>query len=329
MDLRTMCALQTMTNPRHYGPITCLCIDRKRTWLVIGTSIGVLSLWDLRFGLHLRSWHSRGMSGSKSRIHQIVIHPTKGHGKWIMVAVETSRRSTDRISSPIIEVWDIESAVLIETFMTRTVVSSTAEPTQEPQEITGLEAESGPAAAIAALVRSREGLSTSAERRGGDEFIPPPVPDIRAMLVGIDFGGHGLHRLDFANQEGASAMRSVSRGFMITGSEDRKIRLWDLSTLPRTSILSGVEADYERPSYNSIATGKAACHVETWPAASGNHNNRPAQRISLITQSQQTLLKSHLDVITALACIDSPFRGGIISADRAGVIKVWRVEGVE
>jgi phosphoinositide-3-kinase regulatory subunit 4 len=31
-------------------------------------------------------------------------------------------------------------------------------------------------------------------------------------------------------------------------------------------------------------------------------------------------------VITALACIDAPFRGGIVSGDRTGVIKVWRVE---
>jgi phosphoinositide-3-kinase regulatory subunit 4 len=66
--------------------------------------------------------------------------------------------------------------------------------------------------------------------------------------------------------------------------------------------------------------------VETWPAPSSQTTNRPPQRISLITHNQQTLLKSHQDVITALACFDSPFRGGIVSGDRAGVIKVWRAE---
>ena len=40
-------------------------------------------------------------------------------------------------------------------------------------------------------------------------------------------------------------------------------------------------------------------------------------------------MKTHQDVVTALACIDSPFRGGIVSGDRAGVVKVWRVEQVE
>lgn len=67
-------------------------------------------------------------------------------------------------------------------------------------------------------------------------------------------------------------------------------------------------------------------NVETWSTATNNHNNRPAQRMSLINHNQQDLLKAHQDTITALACLDSPFRGGIVSGDRAGVIKVWKVE---
>ena len=81
-----------------------------------------------------------------------------------------------------------------------------------------------------------------------------------------------------------------------------------------------------RWAFSSVVNGKAATYVETWPAPSSQANNRPPQRISLITHNQQTLLKSHQDVITALACFDSPFRGGIVSGDRAGVIKVWRAE---
>lgn len=60
----------------------------------------------------------------------------------------------------------------------------------------------------------------------------------------------------------------------------------------------------------------------------GNQNQHAASRTNLITHHQQNLLKAHQDCITALACIDSPFRGGIVSGDRAGVIKVWRVDEV-
>lgn len=56
-----------------------------------------------------------------------------------------------------------------------------------------------------------------------------------------------------------------------------------------------------------------------------SQNNRAPQRMSMISHHQQNLLKAHQDIITALGCIDAPFRGGIVSGDRAGVLKVWRV----
>lgn len=48
--------------------------------------------------------------------------------------------------------------------------------------------------------------------------------------------------------------------------------------------------------------------------------------MSLIAHNQQNLLRNHQDIITATVCIDSPFRGGLVSGDRAGVIKVWRID---
>ena len=79
---------------------------------------------------------------------------------------------------------------------------------------------------------------------------------------------------------------------------------------------------------NASENDPVSSYVETWPAAPSG-GSRPSQRISLISQHQQNLLKSHQDVVTALACIDAPFRGGIVSGDRAGVVKVWRVDFAE
>ncbi len=83
-------------------------------------------------------------------------------------------------------------------------------------------------------------------------------------------------------------------------------------------------------STSRAASAVASTHVETWPSvSSAGQSNRPPQRLSLINHNQQNLLKAHQDTVTALACIDSPFRGGIVSGDRAGVIKVWKVEGLD
>ncbi|KAH0578433.1 hypothetical protein H2248_003581 [Termitomyces sp. 'cryptogamus'] len=337
LDLRTMRILQTMENPRHYGPITCLCMDRKRSWLVVGTSTGVLSLWDRRFGLLLRSWHvGVASTGRTIRIHQCVVHPSKGKGNWVMVSMESSKRNADQSYTNLVEVWDIEKAVLMETFMTRT--GSSADPVPDPHELVGVDAEISPAVAIASFVRSRQPggdttprLSSRSTSISRDPTLPStPAPDVRAFIVGLDFAGHSAsHRSELSSLvENSSTMRTAARGFMVSGSEDRKLRLWDLGKLERTAILSGMENETERPSYQAFSTGSASTYVETWPPASSaaSQSNRAPQRMSLITQSQQNLLRSHQDVITALASLESPFRGGIITGDRAGVVKVWRVE---
>jgi len=77
--------------------------------------------------------------------------------------------------------------------------------------------------------------------------------------------------------------------------------------------------------------GYPTSFVEMWTrsTSSQSQGNRPPQRMSLITNNQQNLLKAHQDSVTTLACIDSPFRGGVVSGDRAGVIKVWRIEGAD
>jgi phosphoinositide-3-kinase regulatory subunit 4 len=77
--------------------------------------------------------------------------------------------------------------------------------------------------------------------------------------------------------------------------------------------------------------GYPTSFMETWarPTSGQSQSNRPPQRMSLITNNQQNLLKAHQDSVTALVCIDSPFRSGVVSGDRAGVIKVWKIEGAD
>ncbi|KAG7095893.1 hypothetical protein E1B28_006581 [Marasmius oreades] len=336
LDLRTMRVLQSMENPRHFGPIICMCLDRKRSWILVGTSTGVLSLWDRRFGLLLKSWHVGVASTGRSvRIHQCVIHPSKGRGKWVMVTVEASKKAVNLSSSILVEVWDIEKSILVETFVVRRPSSFSQDGViDEPHELTGVDADMSPSAAIDALVRSRQAGEEVDKRSlsGPSQLISSPSPDVRAITVGMEFGGHSFaHRSDFADLSmDSTSSRNLWKGFMITGSEDRKIRLWDLGKIERSSVLCGLDAEQERPAYSSLTTDTACTHLETWPTTgSSAQSNRPQQRMSLITHTQQDLLKSHQDVITALVCIDSPFRCGIVSGDRAGVIKVWRVDAGE
>ena len=268
-----------------------------------------------------------------------------------MVAMETSKSNTEASLTTLIEVWDIEKSVLVESFVTRTS-SVSSETLEEPREIIGVEADDNPAAAIASLVRSRQpvGKRQPSAQGGLKNDIFPPSSDVRTMVGGLEFGGYSVQRPDVSGvvPEPAPSSRPAGRGFIVCGSEDRKIRLWDLGKLDRTTVLSGLESEHDKPSFrcefeysldawllNSApcstacaSNGEASVYIETRPPSniSNSQNNRPPQRMSLITNNQQNLLKSHQDVITALACIDSPFRGGIVSGDRSGVLKVFRVE---
>lgn len=168
-----------------------------------------------------------------------------------MVAVETSRKGSDRSSMPLVEVWDIEKAILVETFLTRTGSPTDAIP--EPQEMLGVDAETTPAAAIAALVRSRQiklNLDEGSRQASTEELPQPPASDIRALIVGSDFGGYATSlRSEFGELEHISSSRNAARGYMITGSEDSKIRLWDLGKFDRTTVLCGLESEHEKPWY--------------------------------------------------------------------------------
>lgn len=260
-----MRVLETMENPRHYGAITCLCIHQKRAWLVVGTTAGVLTLWDLRFGMLLRSWKVGGSSADvarSSRIHQIVLHPTRGNGRWIIVAFETAKfvpGGVD-ISSPttVIEVWDVEKMTLMETYATREVVaggSSGDEELPQPAEVTGEPTEVDPATAIAALVRSRQQSRAPLDRfskrpaqngSAGDPPLVRPSVDVRTMVVGSDLGGHPS-KVEIDPSTGGRSLST--RGFMISGSEDRKLRLWDLARIERSVVLSGAEMEVEKAGY--------------------------------------------------------------------------------
>jgi phosphoinositide-3-kinase regulatory subunit 4 len=56
VDLKYMSIIFDLRNPAHHGTPTSFCIGRRRDWMLVGTSHGVLDLWDMRFHVRVRSW---------------------------------------------------------------------------------------------------------------------------------------------------------------------------------------------------------------------------------------------------------------------------------
>jgi phosphoinositide-3-kinase, regulatory subunit 4 len=264
-----MRVLQTLENPRHLGPIASLLIDRKRAWVLGGTAAGYLVLWDLRFGLRVRTWRvgaNTGTSGEGIGVAGLALHPTRGKGRYVVVAIQSrvdagplhsAEDSTDNGSTQA-EVWDIEQGVLVERFVSLSPGSdplNTIPTTRTATETPGTEEDTSPASAIATLVRARQAGNEAYARPSTASSVPstPPSAEARVLLMGVDLGGappRGEMVVDLSI-EGASTSRR--RGFMITGAEDRRIRFWDLSKIEASVVLSGPPSDSadERPSYTS------------------------------------------------------------------------------
>ncbi|ELU36605.1 other/VPS15 protein kinase [Rhizoctonia solani AG-1 IA] len=339
LDLRTMRVLRVLESPRHFGPITCACLDKRQSWLVTGTTSGVLTLWDLRFGLLLRSWTTSNAADGSRR-----------------VAVETTntnapRTASERLKGTVtLEVWDIEKATLEETFSIADTHDTSGQNSQPPEPCTstkeGRSASTDAASAIAELIRSRRTREKAQERTKeepdslpADIVVDPdaPVhawmrPDVRALLALPD--NNSLAQASLGSRKelesSATTIKDKTRGGMLLiGTEARRIHLWDLSKLEKSVVLSGLDAEQGPPFYHTHTPEPqgVVTHTVTFPHPSAAPaQNRGQSRSTLTAQHHQTVMKGHTDAITALACVDLPFKGGIVSGDASGALKVFKME---
>ena len=341
------------------GPISCICVDRKHSWLVVGTLSGSMALWDLRFGLLLRTW-----SVGKGAVHSCHVHKTRGKGRWIVVAFEGSQG---------FETWDIETGQRVEVFAS---VVAEAKPTvgershrrassvttitvrPDEQVRTMREVELSPAAAIQAYLNKE---IQPIPRLESDESDPATAlhgyenllrgPAIRTLIIGNDYSNLQEHAglavpagslpslsemtQTLSGSAGATAARVRERaasttgqgtphqlGYIITGGEDHKLRFWDLGDIDGSAIICGADEGEDKGiAYSRSKAGTCSTFTETRPVPKSIPSG-PNRRQTLIANNQQTLLKAHQDAITAVALLELPFRC-IVSADRSGVIKVW------
>lgn len=259
-----MRSLHEFTNPSQFGSITCLAVDRKHVWLVVGTSGGMLTLWDLRFGILLRHW-----SVGQRRVFKVAVHPSKGKGRWVVVSLEEDAVEDDvskRHGALVAEVWDVDEGTKVEEF--RVVAPGHSQSSSrsagvysggDASDFSMQEATLDPAAAIEALLAAPTATAKPRARllnpaTPADPFVvPSPAPDarsrrpgVRTFLVGLDYALLNDHRLGSSGTltKDSDAKRA---GYLMTGGEDRKVRFWDLDQIDKSTIVSGLDLEDDRP----------------------------------------------------------------------------------
>lgn len=285
MDLRTMTVLYILENPVHHGTPTCFCIDKKRNWLCVGTSHGVVDLWDLRFKMRLKGW---GVPG-KGSIYRICVHPNKGRGKWICVAGGTGQGE--------VTVWDLEKTTCREIY--RTGHNKDSQKGYTAWEVD----EDKPEGMLGRFATNLE----ISDMGNGDRGV-------RAMVVGTGTSEDSRDvRHAYMLTAGSDKMlrfwdiSRIENSCIYSGLQPDEQPPTYTSTNPTTSM--------------TLNTERFARHVASSPNAGTARQKAP--RSTVISMQQQQLLKSHLDLVMDVAILEYPYSMSV-SVDRSGVVYVFQ-----
>lgn len=333
LDMKTMLPVYSLQNPIQHGTPTTFCCDKKHTWLLVGTTHGILDLWDLRFRVRLKAW---GLSGS-GPIHRLQVHPSKGRGRWVCVSGSGSYGHE-------VTVWDIEKVRCREVYRADSPGTTRGggggehgrshRKTYEAWHVDG----DRPEGMLSRFATSPGAPPPPPSSNGIEPSGPSPSSspaDICALAVGFD-------------SPDDSKDHSTRCGFIISAGCDRKIRFWDLVRPESSSVVSGLDLvsisesgttgkpryELSQPNPNLLITAEhlpggtpgSANASETGSKSSGGKkggtSGRPP-RSTAISLQQQQLLKSHLDFIQDVALLRVPY-GMVISVDRAGMVYVFQ-----
>lgn len=287
--------LYTLKNPVFHGTPTCFCIDRKHNWLILGTSHGVLDMWDLRFQLRLKAW---GLPGS-APIHRVAVHPSKGRGKWIIVAGGTGHGE--------LSVWDCEKTQCREVY--RAGGGKDSSKGYEPWNVEDESSEK---------MLTRFATTPAHLEPGGGGGMGTVDRGVRAFAVGLDV------------VEDSQDTRQLP-GFIISAGADKKIRFWNCAKVESSIVVSGLDTDEAKPTFTtSHPTPTLTLNTERVPVLQGKLGSESAAggrgllpgssagasigsaggggkkaakvsgrtpRSTVISMQQQQLLRSHLDLI--------------------------------
>jgi len=325
LDLRSMNISFELSNPAEHGTPTSFCVHRRRQWLLVGTSHGVIDLWDLRFRLRLRSWTFR----TPAPIWQLTLHPGRRSAHKMRVCI-SGGTAPDHVS-----VWDLEKLSCTEVFSTSTEFA-TPKVGSRDLELISLDDEK-PESQIDRIVGSvsrNTNLSQPAGKQGMQQSI-------RSFVMRM----HISDDLTDANE--------ARNALLITAGPDWRVRFWDPDRLANSTVVNGTVTSGQQIEFSASLVG---ADTKVYTSSSSNANdtlkegvpspspsrsaksssikasksqdkaavsNVKVSRYDTIRNSAQHLLKGHRDDVTCVALIERPF-GMVVSADRSGMIYVFQ-----
>jgi phosphoinositide-3-kinase regulatory subunit 4 len=295
LDLRTMRELYTLNNPLDHGTPTCFCVDRKAHWLLLGTSHGVLDLWDLRFRLRVKAWVCHG-AAPIHRLYPVMLPKAKRVRVYIAGGSGQGE----------LTVWDWEQHTCKEVYRTGTSKDMGSKSTT----LIDLDEEKS-GSMLGRFATSLEPTANSSSERG-----------IRAVVI---------HTQAINDKSDATQTFMLTAGpdwkirYWDTNRPEASMVVSGLEA-------DEAKAQYttSQPTPDTVVITERLSQTQSQPSSGRDSRNatlsrktpQKSSRSGLISSQQQHLLKSHLDSILDVALVEQPY-GMVISADRSGVINMF------
>ena len=290
-DMRSAREPFTLKLPNETGYITSMAMGSDRNWMVVGSSKGFLSLWDLRFQQTLKLWH-HSRAAPINRLATSFVPPPQS---WV------GRGSSDADSRPFLfaasgpnecAMFDLSTGACRECF--RTVDYGSRLYRAKLDEMPKLEE-------IPISVSSRRNilLSRGITARLGDS-VSASFRSVNAMVGSIGASDHS---------------------FLITGGSDCRIRFWDFAMPSKCYVSTGPDAAQPRPSFERIDFGATSrlmlCRQPPTPSLNEVESSKMPRKL---LQGTKRVENSHDDAITDLKVVKS----GVLSCSRDCTVKLWR-----
>jgi len=296
LDLKTMEELFILQNPLDHGTPTCFCVDRRAHWLLLGTSHGVLDLWDLRFKLRLKSWVCHGASPIH-RLHQVFLPRAKKTRVYIAGGNNQGE----------ITVWDWEKLVCKEVYRTSTCKDIGSKSTTfidlDEEKPAGMLSRFGTSLEPTANSTTDRSICALAIHTQAIDDRADSKPHTFLLTAGPDWK---VRYWDTNRADGSLIVSGL-------GVDEAKPQYTVSQPSPDTIVI----AEQLGPPQATAVNGR--------DSRSSSTSKRPAPKSSksgLISLQQQHLLKSHMDNILDVALIEQPY-GLVISSDRSGIINLF------
>ena len=331
LDMKTMMEIYTLEIPQHHGVPSTFCLDRRHHWLMIGTSHGILDLYDLRFRVLVRSSALK----TCARIDRIVVLPKDNKSKFVLVSSGGEVSQWDVAKFVCSKVYRPHSSTVPHKIKSTTKAYEPWSPDDEPRE--------------KALARFAAALSdgkldedlTVDPRRVGDTSSGSSALNDRVMASSTP----ALCLKFDSIYEKSTSTEPVQHPFIITGGSDKTIRYWNIDNVVSSAIISMPSTTavdeggtLPKPRYRvsvptSGSSGELELVEEQMPKPGAESTDSPKKsskteplhvpRNTVISQGHQALLRSHLDCIMDVCVLERPY-GLVVSVDRAGGVYIFQ-----